>query len=177
MVSPAYGRFVRELGSYEPFLATLAASEDQLEKQRDMEFATRFLVHTYVDYDGRLDVEEFIDESIVTLAAGGETHIAGRTFRSTFDLLNEAYGANAFRRFTNGQPGGRVVLVAFECIAIGIARNIETILAKANRIEWVRRSIRELWDSPEIAGFFAAGLRGTSRIQRTIPFGMQWFAR
>lgn len=176
MVSAQYGQFVRELASHQPFLTTLAASEDQLEKRRDMEFATRFLVHTYVDYDGKLDVEEFIDESIVTLATAGETQIAGQTFRSTFDLLDEAYGSDAFRRFTHGQPGGRVVLVAFECIAIGIARNIATVMAKANRTNWVRDRIRRLWESPEIADFFAAGLRGTIRIQRTIPFGTRWFA-
>ena len=176
MVSAPYGRFVRDLASYQPFLTVLAASEDQLEKQRNMEYATRFLVHTYVDYDGRLDVEEFIDESIVTLATAAETEIAGQTFRATFDLLNDAYGNDAFRRFTNGQPSGRVVLVAFECIAIGIARNIATVMAKANRTEWVRNRIRQLWESPEIAGFFAAGLRGTIRIQRTIPFGTRWFA-
>lgn len=176
MVSAPYGQFVRELASYQPFLTTLAASEDQLEKQRNMEFATRFLVHTYVDYDGKLDVEEFIDESIVTLATAAQTQVAGQTFRSTFDLLNEAYGANALRRFTHGQPGGRVVLVAFECIAIGIARNIATVMTKANRVEWIRDRIRQLWESPEIAEFFAAGLRGTIRIQRTIPFGTRWFA-
>ena len=176
MVSAQYGRFVRDLASYQPFRTTLAASDDQLEKQRDMEFAARFLVHTYVDYDGRLDVEEFIDESIVTLATAAETRIAGETFRSTFDLLNDAYGNNALRRFTNGQPGGRVTLVAFECIAIGIARNIANVMAKANRTEWVRERIRQLWESPEITDFFAAGLRGTIRIQRTIPFGTAWFA-
>ncbi len=176
MVSAPYGRFVRDLASYQPFLTALSASEDQLEKQRNMEYATRFLVHTYVDYDGKLDVEEFIDESIVTLATAAETRIAGQTFRSTFDLLNDAYGDNAFRRLTNGQPGGRVVLVAFECIAIGVARNIATVMARANRTEWVRNRIRQLWESPEITGFFASGLRGTIRIQRTIPFGIQWFA-
>lgn len=176
MVSPPYGRFVRDLASYQPFLTTLAASEDQLEKQRDMEFATRFLVHTYVDYDGRLDVEEFIDESIVTLATSAEMRIAGQTFRSTFNLLNDAYGGNALRRFTHGQPGGRVVLVAFECIAIGIARNIASVMARANRTDWLQERIRQLWESPEIAEFFAAGLRGTIRIQRTIPFGTRWFA-
>lgn len=176
MVSAPYGQFVRELASYEPFKTTLAASDDQLEKQRDMEFATRFLVHTYIDYDGKLDVEEFIDESIVALATKGETRIAGRTFRSTFDLLNEAYGPNALRRFTDGHPGGRVVLVAFECIAIGVARNISSVIARPDKIEWLRRRIRELWECPEIAGFFTAGLRGTIRIQRTIPFGIRWFA-
>ena len=122
MANAGYAHFVRELASYPPFLTVLAASDDQLEKQRDMEYATRFLVHAYVDYDGKLDVEEFIDESIVSLATADETQIAGQTFRSTFDLLNDAYGDNAFRRFTNGRPGGRVILVAFEIIAIGIAK-------------------------------------------------------
>jgi len=176
MVNAPYAHFVRELASYQPFLTALDASEDQIEKQRDMEYATRFLVHTYVNYDGRLDVEEFIDESIVTLASAAETRIAGQTFRSTFELLNDAFGKDAFRRFTNGRPGGRVILVAFECIAIGIARNIEAIMARDDRIEWVRGRIRQLWESPGLAGFFAAGLRGTVRIQRTIPFGTQWFA-
>jgi hypothetical protein len=141
-----------------------------------MEYATRFLVHTYVEYDGKLDVEEFIDENIVSLSTEAETRIAGETFHSTFGLLNEAYGKDTFRRFTNGQPSGRVVLVAFECIAIGIARNIVAVMAKANRIEWVRNRIRQLWESSEITSFFASGLRGTSRIQRTIPFGVRWFA-
>jgi hypothetical protein len=77
----------------------LAASEDQLEKQRHMEYACRFLVHTYIPYDVKLDVEEFIDEGIVTLASAGETQQAGHAFRSTFDLLNQTYGQNALRRF------------------------------------------------------------------------------
>jgi hypothetical protein len=176
MANAPYAQFLRELASYQPFHKVLAASEDQLEKQRDLEYATRFLVHTYINYDGKLDVEEFIDEGIVSLAVEAEMQTARRTFYSTFDILNEAYGDNAFRRFTNGQPGGRVILVAFECIAIGIARNIATVTTKTNRNEWVRERIRQLWESPEIVSFFASGLRGTSRIQRTIPFGTRWFA-
>jgi hypothetical protein len=81
MVSGVYAHFLRELANYPNFRTVLAASEDQLETQRDMEYATRFLVHTYVNYDRRLDVEEFIDESIVALASAGETQIAGQTFR------------------------------------------------------------------------------------------------
>jgi hypothetical protein len=112
----------------------------------------------------------------VRRAAPGETQNAGQTFRSTFDLLNEAYGNDALRRFTNGQPGGRVGLVAFECIAIGIAKNINNVMGKANRVQWVQDRIQQLWESPDVNSFFAAGLRGTIRIQRTITFGTQWFA-
>jgi hypothetical protein len=124
MVNSHYAAFMRGLAESESFLTVQAASEDQIEKQRHMEYASRFLVHTYVPYNGKLDVEEFIDEGIVTLATANETQQAAGTFNATFNLLNEAYGADALRRFQNGVPVGRVGLAAFEVIAVGIARNI-----------------------------------------------------
>jgi hypothetical protein len=176
MVNPDYSKFVRDLASYSPFRAVLSASEEQLEKQRDMEYASRFLVYTYVSYDNGLDVEEFIDDGMVKLAERGETTWPGNAFKLTFDILEGAYGANALRRFESGQPTGRVGLVAFECIAVGIAKNISNVRKKPDPIAYVRQRILQLWGSPEVEGFFAAGLRGTIRIQRTVPFGGTWFA-
>ncbi len=176
MVNPAYAAFMRNVADNAAFLAVLSASEDQLEKQRHLEYVSRFLVHTYVDYDGKLDVEEFINNGIVTLATQGETHLAEAAFTATFDLLNRAYGDNALRRFINGTPSGRVGLAAFEVIAIGIAKNIAHIQAKHYPLNYVRQRIAEFWESPDLGRFFTAGLRGTIRIQRTIPFGSQWFA-
>lgn len=176
MVDAGYAAFMRGLSQRGSFLAVLSASPDQLEKQRDMEYVSRFLVHTYVEYDGKLDVEEFIDEGIVSLANVGETHQATVAFSATFDLLNAAHGSNALRRFQNGVPTGRVGLAAFEGIAIGIARNIAAIQTKADPEGYVRQRIIEFWQSPQIENFFGAGLRGTIRIQRTVPFGAAWFA-
>jgi hypothetical protein len=176
MVNREYANFMRALAESESFLAVLAASEDQIEKQRHMEYVSRFLVHTYVSYTGKLDVEEFIDEGIVTLATANETQQAGTTFSATFNLLNRAYGADALRRFQNGVPVGRVGLAAFEGIAVGIARNIANIQGKANPVAYVRQRIQDFWQAPDVQNFFAAGLRGTIRIQRTVPFGAEWFA-
>src|ERR1043166_1123271 len=176
MVNGHYAAFMRELAESQPFLTVLAASEDQVEKQRHMEYVSRFLVHTYVPYDGKLDVEEFIDEGVVTLAKANVTQQAGATFNATFNLLNQAYGDNALRRFQNGAPIGRVGLAAFEGIAVGIARNITNIQGKANPVDYVRQRINEFWQAPEVQNFFAAGLRGTIRIQRTVPFGAGGFS-
>lgn len=176
MVNNTYAAFMRGLAESQPFLTVLAASEDQIEKQRHMEYVSRFLVHTYVPYDGKLDVEEFIDEGVVRLATANETQAAGATFTATFNLLNQAYGGNALRRFQNGEPAGRVGLAAFEVIAIGIARNIRTIQGKPNSLDYVRQRINEFWQAPEVQNFFVPGLRGTIRIQRTVPFGSDWFA-
>ena len=176
MVNRQYAAFMRGLAESQSFLTVLAASEDQIEKQRHMEYASRFLVHTYVPYNGKLDVEEFIDEGVVALATANETQQAGATFNATFNLLSQAYGGDALRRFQNGNPTGRVGLAAFEGVAVGIARNIANIQGKANPVAYVRQRINEFWQAPDVQNFFAAGLRGTIRIQRTVSFGEDWFA-
>lgn len=176
MVNRDYADFLRIQAETEAFLTVLAASEDQIEKQRHMEYASRFLVHTYVQYDGKLDVEEFIDEGVVKLAAANETLQAGMTFNGTFNLLSQAHKGDALRRFQDGVAVGRVGLAAFECIAVGIARNLRTIQGKLNPVQYVQQRIREFWESPDIQNFFVPGLRGTARIQRTVPFGAEWFS-
>jgi hypothetical protein len=150
MVNRQYAAFIRGLAESESFLTVLAASDDQIEKQRHMEYASRFLVHTYVPYNGKLDVEEFIDEGIVTLATANETQQSGAMFSATFNLLNQAYGADALRRFQNGAPFGRVGLAAFEGIAVGVAKNLANIQGKANPVDYLRQRIREFWQAPDV---------------------------
>jgi hypothetical protein len=176
MVNRDYASMMRGFAETPSFLTVLAASDDQIEKQRHMEYVSRFLVHTYIPYDGKLDVEEFINEGIVTLATANETQQASTTFNTTFNLLNQAFGENALRRIQNGEASGRVGLAAFECIAIGMARNFANIQGKANPVDFVRQRIEEFWQSPDVQNFFVSGLRGTVRIQRTIPFGTEWFS-
>ena len=177
MVRKSYAAFMRELAASADFLAVLSPTEEQMEKQKHMEYVSRFLVHTFVDYDGKLDVEEFINEGIVTLAEENKTARARKAFEGTFELLSKAYGGDALRRFQNGSSTGRVGLAAFEGIAVGIARNIVAIQKKSDPVAYVKVGIEKFWKSPDIKDFFASGLRGTVRIQRTIPFGEHWFAQ
>ncbi len=176
MVNHTYAEFMRDLSSFTPFLNVVSATEGQIEKQKDMEYVSRFLVHTHVDYTSNLDVEEFIDEGVISLANVGETEAAGDTFRHTFTLLNDVAGSDVLRRIQDDEPFGRVSLAAFECLAVGVGRNIEEILAQNDPQGFVRRKIEEFWEDPSIEAFFAPGQRGTTRIQRTIPFGDEWFS-
>lgn len=176
MINRKYAEFLKSLADFEAAKAVLAVSEEQAEKQKHMEFVSRFMVHTFIPYDGKLDVEEYIDDGVVKLASVCETQIAGDTFRDTFTILREALGENALRRIQNGAATGRVGLASFECIAVGIAKNIESIRRKPSSVDYVRCRIQEFWNSPESAQFYVQGLRGTVRIQRTVPFGAGWFS-
>ena len=67
MVNGEYYRAIKAAAEGTHFQGVVAVTEDQIERQRHMELAVRFLVHTFVPYDGELDVEEYIDDGIVNL--------------------------------------------------------------------------------------------------------------
>lgn len=177
MVNRGYFSFVKGLSENQDFLTVLSASQEQMEKQRHTEFATRFLVYCFERYDGKLDVEEFIDEGAINLAGAGDETRAREVFENTFRILRSSYAANSLRRMGAGGHTGRVLLAAFETIAVGVASNIDGIMARNDPEGYVRSRIEEFWQSPDIDNFFTPGLRGTVRIQRTIPFGRDWFSR
>ena len=175
MVNGDYFRAIRAAAERPSFQEVTAVTEEQIERQRHMEFAVRFLVHANCPYDGILDVEEYIDEGVVQLATDGDAVEAVRLMDRTFGLLHAAAGDGALRRFDAGRHIGKVGLVGLEGIAVGVAKNIDAISALQLPDEFVRQKIQDFWGQPETANFTSPGLRGTTRIQRTVPFGEQWF--
>ncbi|NRR30006.1 DUF262 domain-containing protein [Oxalobacteraceae bacterium] len=177
MINGAYFRAVKAAADQTTFRSVISVGEEQLEKQRHIELAMRFLVHVKLPYDGRLDVEEFIDEGIVNLATIGDDAGALNLINRTFQLLSDVAGSNALRRFSNGQYVGKVVLAGLEGIAVGVAKNIEAIeaLGSAQARSFIKEKIETFWAQPEVPHFTSLGLRGTVRIQRTVPFGENWF--
>ena len=175
MVNGEYYRAVKAAAEQKPFRTVISATEDRIEKQGHIEFAVRFLVHMYVPYDGTLDVEDYIDEGIVKLAGASDGTEAAGMITRTFDLLNNVAGKDALRRFENGHHIGKVGLVGLEGIAVGVAKNLAAILALAAPKDFILDKIRTFWSQPQTATFTLPGLRGTTRIQRTVPFGETWF--
>lgn len=177
MINGDYFRAVKAAAELQSFRTVTSVTEEQAERQRHMEMAVRFLVHTNVPYDGRLDVEEYIDEGIVVLAQAGDHARAVGQIDRTFQLLDEVAGNNALRRFQNGGYVGKVGLVGLEGIAVGVAKNIDGIeaLGAVEARAFVKEKMEGFWSQPQASNFTSPGLRGTIRIQRTVPFGEAWF--
>lgn len=175
MVNGDYFRAIREAAETDVFKQVTGVSEEQKEKQRHLELAMRFLVHTFIPYDGKLDVEEYIDEGAIQLAGMARIDRDVTTLNRTFDLLTQAAGSDALRRYDGDKHVGKIGLVALESIAVGVAQNLEEIVKLPSPPEFVRQRLRAFWADPNAAGFTSPGVRGTTRIQRTVPFGAQWF--
>lgn len=177
MVNADYFREIKAAAEHESFMRVVSVNPDQQEKQRHMELAMRFLAHTLVEYDGKLDVEEYVDESSVELARLGDAAGARDLIMRTFGLLFEVAGEDVLKRFENGQHTGRVGLVGLEGIAVGVAKNLADILALGDQEskDFVKEKIETFWQQDAVGTFTSPGLRGTVRIQRTVPFGGDWF--
>lgn len=177
MINHDYFRVVKAAAEQAAFKNVISVTEEQIERQRHLEMVVRFLVHAKVPYDGRLDVEEYIDEGIIELAQAGDQASAADLINRTFQLLEAVAGSDTLRRFNNGSHVGKVGLVGLEGIAVGVAKNLDAILALGQDAarDFVKNKMEGFWTQTESANFTSPGLRGTIRIQRTVPFGEVWF--
>lgn len=167
---------IDRLANFEPFLTLTQINEDQKSSQRHLEYAMRFLVYRYIAYDGKLDVEEYIDKGIVRILTEKLfTNDVKNNFRQTFELILESVGGDGLKRYSEGNFRGRVGLTALETIAVGISANLGQIQKLKEPNKFVERKIVEIWGQNEINEFGRAGLRGTQRIQRSLPYGIEWF--
>ena len=168
-------RQVMRAADQDSFINVLAISDDQKEKQRHIEYAVRFLVHYAIPYDGKLDIEEFMDAGIVTLLGNGELDNSLEAMISTFSLLNTCLGSDSLKRWDGERHVGKVGHVGLEGISVGIAKNLATIVNRPDLNSYLHDRIKSFWLQDEVDRFTLPGLRGTTRIQRTIPFGETWF--
>jgi hypothetical protein len=154
-------------------------TEEQRQKQKDLEYVVRMIVHTFVDYDRNMDIEEFLSGGILEVIETGKQQEAIDTVKWVIETLWRVGGEDALlpAAIRNEGVGGgrRFSLRALEVIAVGIARNCDAISARQDSDDFIRHKIAGFWRHQIAADLSGAGIRGTTRIQRSIPFGQQWF--
>ena len=93
------------------------------------------------------------------------------------DTLNRLFGEEALmpHEEAHHEIARRFSLRALEALLVGIARNKNQIDNLAKPEDFIRERVDAFWRQQEVADMSASGLRGTTRLQRTIPFGTQWF--
>lgn len=177
LANPDVTRGMRDLCATDVFKSVFRTTEDQRKQQRDLDYATRVMVHSAQDLPRGFDVQDFLDRGIVELLTSDGAANALGTLSWTINLLHASAGEEALIPPDERAPGiaPRFSLRALEGIVVGIARNRAAITALADSSGFVRQQVATFWQQPEVANMSAAGLRGTVRIQRSIPFGAQWF--
>ncbi len=168
---------IRSFAQREDVKSIFQITSDQKAGQRDVEYIVRLIVHIFEEYDRSLDVQEFLDAAIVNTLTERDLEEVLQTITWTVETLYKLLGNAALIPPQDAGDGiaNRFSLRALEAIAVGIGRNKAAITALANPDRFVMDKITRFWQQPDVVEMSASGLRGTVRLQRTIPFGQNWF--
>lgn len=177
MVAPEAVARIRVMASNAKFSEMTSISDAAVKRQKDIEYVVRSLVHTYIDYDNESDVEEFLDREVINVLESQSIADFEEKFLKVVDLLYDTFGAKALfpSAGKQAQQGVRFSLRALEAIFIGILRNADEIFSQIDPSAFIENKVENFWLQPQVPPMSASGLRGTQRLQRTIPFGVQWF--
>jgi hypothetical protein len=177
LANPEVTKRIREIAGSEPAEKIFRITGDQKEKQFDVEMVVRAVVHTAIDFGNQTDVQDFLDKGIIEILTGDAPSKSIDSVDWTISILNKLLGDQALIPGEHAGEGlaNRFSLRALEAIVVGIARNQESISALGSPDEYLLEKVDEFWKQPEVLEMSAAGLRGTTRLQRTIPFGADWF--
>lgn len=169
---------IRQVAKTQEFVDIFNLTDDQKLKQRDIEYAVRAIVHTAEDFGSDADVQEFLDRGIARVIVDRDPNDVIDTVTWSVATLHRLFGKNALMPHDESYEGiaKRFSLRALEGILVGVARNQEKIQELDDPDAFLRERVNRFWRDSDVAELSASGLRGTTRIQRTVPFGEQWFS-
>lgn len=177
LANPEFVQKIRQFAQRNDFQQICPVSDDQRQKQRDIEYMVRIIAHTHIDFSRGLDVEEFLNRAALDILTEYNPDEVLETIGWTVETLFRLFGARALFPPENAPEGiaPRFSLRALEGIVVGLARNREAVMAHDNPDQLITDKVTAFWEQPEVREMSASGLRGTVRIQRTVPFGANWF--
>ena len=156
-------------------LSILSLSPKKLEKQENLDFVCRFLAHYSADISSKFDVDEFITYEVKELLIS-TIHLGELLEKciATAEFLHEV-SPDVLKRYGGGEFSGRVGKVGFECVFMGVAKNLDSILELDNPNDFMMGKIERFWSGDLANEVLGSGMNGNARISRTVPYGRNYF--
>lgn len=172
-INPTFYNWLMDKSGLQAFRVTTSQTESAIEAQAGVELALRFFAFRAVPYRPGLDVHEYLDDALMTMATDTayDTDGEGRIFDETFGFLNDALGERAFRRWNGQAFTGKFLMSVFEILATGVSHNTAALaqMEPAARDSFIVNAAQTLWQNPTFAANSGAGVRGTTRLARLLP--------
>lgn len=174
--------WLEKLTEDETFRRCVPLSDRLEEQEYRTELALRFLVFYSIDlaeFKEMRDVGEFLNERNRAIAFNKKFDEAreAQVFQQTFRLINEAVGPDAFRKYDPRQETfqGAFLISAFEAVAFGVARNLDAWINAGDAAPRMLSRVKHMWGEPRFTEHIGTGVAARPRMQRTIPFGREYF--
>lgn len=178
MINPDFHTWITGLSTFAPFTNTTAQTETAIDSQGHVELVLRFFSFLNTPYNKALDVHEYLDSSLVAMAADEtfDRDAQGDIFKRVFTVLDNALGSDAFKRWDGTAFKGKFLISVFEVLAPGIARNLPSIeeMDADTQKNFVTTKAKELWTNDTFRNNSGGGTRGTTRLVNLLPMGQEF---
>tara|TARA_R110002072_G_scaffold302603_1_gene486680 strand:+ start:140990 stop:142093 length:1104 start_codon:yes stop_codon:yes gene_type:complete len=176
MINKDFNDWLTKRAKFGPFLKTVCQTDTALEKQAAVELVLRFLAFRLVPYDNKMDVHEYLDDALIRLAEldGVDWDDETDRFERAFSLLDAALGTNAFKRWNGTEFSGKFLMSVYESLGCGLSHHLEEIEAMNNSEEFILEKAKALWSESTFNKYSGAGIRGTTRLDKLLPFSMEF---
>ncbi len=178
MLDRDFYAWLRELSQYPAFQETIGVTQRALYEQYDAELALRFIIFRNIPEAALRNIKDlgdFLTSKMVEIIKDPnyDRDSERQIFQQTFDNILNHLGPDAFRRYVRGKDRfqGAFYLSAFETIGMGIGFNDGHI----GQDDFAER-VKNLWTNDDFTGSSGAGIRGSSRIPKTVPLGRRLFS-
>lgn len=172
--------------SYNPdFIECMPLGENAKKEQTDLEYVLRFFVYRNIgknELSPMDDIGDVITEKMreFCLDKNFDYKKQREIFNKTFELLSSALGEDIFRKYDTEKDKykGGITVTGFEIIAIGVANNLENILALENPVEHISTKVKELYNDSkykELQKSRIASQRAVTRLSILTEYGTEYF--
>lgn len=168
---------VRGLVDNDNFKALIPLGEESRKKANDFEHICRIIAFGFHEYEQGTDIEDYVNRAMIDISLerqGEHDEICNRV-SSTFHLIRSSLGNDGLRPYSDGTFHGRIGRTSVEIIFLGVLHNYEAIVALPGAQGFLDERAKAFWGTEDAGKFSAAGVSGTDRVARTIPFGRKWF--
>jgi hypothetical protein len=179
MLNRDFYRWMKELSEGANFRECVSLSDRALDESYDMELVLRFLVFRTMPTSNLTnlgDLGEFLTEKAAELAADKsfDRQEEESAFTTTFKLLRDALGDDAFRRYDKARKRfvGGFSVSAFEAVALGIGYSYKKLAVAPVAIS---DKVKAIWSEAEFYNNSGSGIRASTRIPKIVPFGRKLF--
>lgn len=175
-VKPEFQKMVDTIAEDDNLAALLQLTVRGEQQLASQEAVCRLLVFGQKPYDGKLDLDDYIDQEIKELALSSvDISDLTRRAKGTFELLRNAVGDDALKRYDGMRFTGKPTNTAREIILVGIFCNYEAIRRLEDPRQFVHAKVKGTWQESVVDDARKPGSRGTDRAKKTVPFGKEWF--
>ena len=182
MTNREFYEWIQNLSHDENFKSSIILSQDQIDKQYDLELIVRFIVYSSVDWktissNSFSDIGEFLNDEIIKCAKNPDFDYTYYTekFKNTFHIINNALGQESFKKFysSENRHKGAFSIALYESISTGIAFNYDSL--KNISPSRIKELIEKFSQEQDFLTNSGSGIRANTRSPKIVPLAINFF--